>query len=72
LTTLHNQICKEGSLRQFNGSVYKNDEGKVLGIVIVARDVTKQAFALRSILEASLDLLLLSMPKGKSLTEIMH
>jgi PAS domain-containing protein len=42
LTTLHNQICKEGSIRQFNGSVYKNDEGKVLGIVIVARDVTKQ------------------------------
>jgi PAS domain S-box-containing protein len=26
----------------FNGSVYKNDEGKVLGVVIVARDVTEQ------------------------------
>jgi hypothetical protein len=29
----------------FNGSVYKNDEGKVLG-VIVARDVTKQKQAI--------------------------
>jgi PAS domain S-box-containing protein len=39
----------------FNGSD-KNDEGKVLGIVIVARDVTKQkqaALYTRSILEAS-------------------
>ncbi len=26
----------------FNGSVYKNDKGKVLGVVIVARDVTDQ------------------------------
>ncbi|ALJ00215.1 PAS domain S-box protein [Rufibacter tibetensis] len=26
----------------FNGSVYKNDEGTVLGVVIVARDVTDQ------------------------------
>lgn len=26
----------------FNGSVYKNDKGKVLGVVIVARDVTEQ------------------------------
>src|SRR5688572_12888616 len=26
----------------FNGSVYKNDEGKVIGVVIVARDVTEQ------------------------------
>ena len=26
----------------FNGSVYKNDEGHVLGVVIVARDVTDQ------------------------------
>ncbi|WP_345167417.1 PAS domain S-box protein [Nibribacter koreensis] len=26
----------------FNGSVYKNDEGAVLGVVIVARDVTDQ------------------------------
>jgi signal transduction histidine kinase len=37
--------------------LYKNDEGKVLGIVIVARDVTKQkqaALYTRSIL-ASLD-----------------
>jgi PAS domain-containing protein len=51
---------KDGKLTDvlFNGSVYKNDEGKVLGIVIVARDVTKQkqaALYTRSILEASLD-----------------
>ena len=26
----------------FNGSVYKNDRGNVLGVVIVARDVTEQ------------------------------
>jgi PAS domain S-box-containing protein len=26
----------------FNGSVFKNDDGKVLGVVIVARDVTEQ------------------------------
>jgi PAS domain S-box-containing protein len=54
-------IChKGGKLTDvlFNGSVYKNDVGKVLGIVIVARDVTKQkqaALYTRSILEASLD-----------------
>jgi PAS domain S-box-containing protein len=54
-------LChKDGKLTDvlFNGSVYKNDEGKVLGIVIVARDVTKQkqaALYTRSILEASLD-----------------
>jgi PAS domain S-box-containing protein len=54
-------LChKNGKLTDvlFNGSVYKNDEGKVLGIVIVARDVTKQkqaALYTRSILEASLD-----------------
>lgn len=35
---------KEGKLTDvlFNGSVYKNDSGKVLGAVIVARDVTEQ------------------------------
>jgi PAS domain S-box-containing protein len=35
---------KDGKLTDvlFNGSVYKNDEGKVLGVVIVARDVTDQ------------------------------
>ncbi|SHI80920.1 PAS domain S-box-containing protein [Hymenobacter daecheongensis DSM 21074] len=35
---------KDGKLTDvlFNGSVYKNDEGHVLGVVIVARDVTDQ------------------------------
>jgi signal transduction histidine kinase len=59
----------------YSGSVYKNDEGKVLGIVIVARDVTKQkqaALYTRSIQRQVWTLLLLSMRKGKSLTEIMH
>jgi PAS domain-containing protein len=53
----------------------KNDEGKVLGIVIVARDVTKQkqaALYTRSILEASLDPLVTINAEGQILTEIMH
>ncbi|GAA3997811.1 hypothetical protein GCM10022408_05710 [Hymenobacter fastidiosus] len=35
---------KDGKLTDvlFNGSVYKNDEGHVLGVVVVARDVTDQ------------------------------
>jgi PAS domain S-box-containing protein len=35
---------KEGKLTDvlFNGSVYKDDQGNVLGIVIVARDITDQ------------------------------
>jgi len=35
---------KDGKLTDvlFNGSVYKDDKGKVLGVVIVARDVTDQ------------------------------
>ncbi|GAB2547178.1 PAS domain S-box protein [Rufibacter soli] len=35
---------KDGKLTDvlFNGSVYKNDQGDVLGVVIVARDVTDQ------------------------------
>ncbi|MEX2428387.1 MAG: ATP-binding protein [Bacteroidales bacterium] len=35
---------KEGKLTEvlFNGSVYKDDKGNVLGVVIVARDVTEQ------------------------------
>jgi len=35
---------KEGKLTDvlFNGSIYKDDRGNVLGVVIVARDVTDQ------------------------------
>jgi len=51
---------KNGKLTDvlFNGSVYKDDRGNVLGVVIVARDVTAQKLAsqyARSLIEASLD-----------------
>lgn len=36
----------------FNGSVYKNDKGKVLGVVVVARDVTEQKRIARELTEA--------------------
>jgi PAS domain S-box-containing protein len=42
----------------FNGSIYNDDKGNVLGVVIVARDVTAQKLAseyARSLIEASLD-----------------
>ncbi len=45
---------KEGKLTDvlFNGSVYKDDEGNVLGIVIVARDVTDQKRIETELIEA--------------------
>jgi len=52
----------------FNGSVYKDDRGNVLGVVIVARDVTAQKQAsqyARSLIEASLDPLFTISPAGK-------
>jgi PAS domain S-box-containing protein len=52
----------------FNGSVYKDDRGNVLGVVIVARDVTAQKLAYqyaRSLIEASLDPLFTISPEGK-------
>jgi PAS domain S-box-containing protein len=52
----------------FNGSVYKDDRGNVLGVVIVARDVTAQKLAsqyARSLIEASLDPLFTISPAGK-------
>lgn len=44
LTLLH----KDGNLTNvlFNGSVYKDDNGNVLGVVIVARDIAEQKWAL--------------------------
>jgi signal transduction histidine kinase/CheY-like chemotaxis protein len=36
----------------FNGSVYKNDRGNVLGVVIVARDVTEQKRIATELIEA--------------------
>lgn len=38
----------------FNGAVYKNDEGTVLGVVIVARDVTDQKRIATELTEAKL------------------
>ena len=39
---------KDGKLTDvlFNGSVYKNEEGEVLGVVVVARDIAEQKWAL--------------------------
>src|ERR1700733_14564558 len=61
---------KNGKLTDvlFNGSVYKDDRGNVLGVVIVARDVTAQKIAsqyARSLIEASLDPLFIINPAGK-------
>jgi PAS domain S-box-containing protein len=38
----------------FNGSVYKDEDGKVLGVVIVARDVTEQKRISTELLEAKI------------------
>jgi len=45
---------KEGKLTDvlFNGSVYKDDAGAVLGVVIVARDVTEQKLIAKELTEA--------------------
>ena len=61
---------KDGKLTDvlFNGSVYNDDKGNVLGVVIVARDVTAQKLAsqyARSLIEASLDPLFTINPAGK-------
>ena len=47
---------KDGKLTDvlFNGSVYKNDEGKVLGVVVVARDVTDQKRIATELTEAKI------------------
>jgi PAS domain S-box-containing protein len=52
----------------FNGSVYKDDRGNVLGVVIVARDVTAQKLLSKyslSLIEASLDPLITISTEGK-------
>lgn len=45
---------KDGKLTDvlFNGSVYKDDKGNVLGVVIVARDVTEQKRSEKELIEA--------------------
>ncbi|WP_426063092.1 response regulator [Flavobacterium sp. DSP2-3-1] len=50
-------LChKNGKLNDvlFNGAVYKDDKGNVLGAAIVARDVTNQKRAERELLEAKI------------------
>ncbi len=61
---------KKGKLTDvlFNGSVYKDDKGNVLGVVIVARDVTAQKLLSKyslSLIEASLDPLVTISIEGK-------
>ncbi len=61
---------KNGKLTDvlFNGSVYKDDKGKVVGVVIVARDVTAQKLLSKyslSLIEASLDPLVTINTEGK-------
>ena len=61
---------KDGKLTDvlFNGSVYKDENGKVLGVVIVARDVTAQKLLSKyslSLIEASLDPLITISTEGK-------
>lgn len=61
---------KNGKLTDvlFNGSVYKDDHGNVLGVVIVARDVTAQKLLSKyslSLIEASLDPLVTINTEGK-------
>lgn len=61
---------KKGKLTDvlFNGSVYKDDKGNVIGVVVVARDVTSQKQAsqyARSLIEASLDPLVTISVSGK-------
>lgn len=61
---------KNGKLTDvlFNGSVYKDDSGNVLGVVIVARDVTAQRLLSKyslSLIEASLDPLVTINAEGK-------
>ena len=61
---------KDGKLTDvlFNGSVYKDDQENVLGVVIVARDVTAQKLLSKyslSLIEASLDPLMTINTEGK-------
>jgi PAS domain S-box-containing protein len=52
----------------YNASVYKDDQGKVLGVFAAARDITQQKRTsqyARSLIEASLDPLVTISPEGK-------
>src|SRR5450756_139396 len=61
---------KNGKLTDvlFNGSVYKDDRGNVLGAVVVARDIAEQKLLSQyslSLIEASLDPLVTISTEGK-------
>ncbi len=52
----------------YNASVYRDDKGNVLGVFAAARDITAQKYAsqyARSLIEASLDPLVIISPDGK-------
>jgi PAS domain S-box-containing protein len=66
LTIRHN----DGGLTDvlYNASLYKNEQGEVLGVFAAARDVTARTHAsqyARSLIEASLDPLVTISPEGK-------
>ena len=52
--TDYSLTIKDGKLTDvlFNGSVYKDEKGKVLGVVVVARDITEQKIIARELTEA--------------------
>lgn len=61
---------KEGKLTDvlYNASIYKDDQGNVVGVLAAARDITqlkRSAQYARSLIEASLDPLVTVNPRGK-------
>jgi signal transduction histidine kinase len=54
LLTLRLPFAINGKLTDvlFNGSVYKDDQGNVLGVVVVARDITDQKIIETELIEA--------------------
>jgi PAS domain S-box-containing protein len=62
---------KEGKLTDvlFNGSVYKDDLGNVLGVVIVARDIAEQKWAL-DLKKANIELAFQNDERGKRADEL--
>jgi PAS domain S-box-containing protein len=54
----------------FNGSVYKDDEGKVLGVVVVARDIAQQKWAIE-LQNANKELAFQNVEKEKRAAELI-
>jgi PAS domain S-box-containing protein len=67
--TIHN---KNGKLTDvlFNGSVYKNDSGNVIGIVVVARDVAGQKWA-NELRKVNMELAFQNQVKEKRTSELL-